>query len=84
MDPLKFPQANRRLIAPKGMEDCDDLHALAYNSGGGDLCFVSLWRPTWRERLSMLFFGKVWLGMIANFGHPPVWVRGVKSIFKED
>lgn len=45
---------------------------------------ISCWRPTWRERLSILIFGRVWLNLAtmkmppaALWGHRRGWVRSL-------
>lgn len=44
---------------------------------------VSLWKPTLKERISILIFGRVWLGVIGGINHPPVWLWGTKEFFVE-
>lgn len=36
--------------------------------------FVSCWKPTWRERLAILFGKPVWLG-VSGDNHPPVYIE---------
>ena len=38
-------------------------------------------KPTFRERLSILFFGKIWLSVFTGKTQPPVWLMGKKTIF---
>jgi hypothetical protein len=38
---------------------------------------------TWKERLSALFFGKVWLSVHSGHTQPPVWLMAEKEIFKQ-
>lgn len=66
MKPTDFPEANKTLTPPKGMENCENLRA-AYDGS----TWVSCWQPTWKERLAILFGNPVWL-FVASFGHPPV------------
>lgn len=42
---------------------------------------ISCWRPTFKERLSILLTGKVWLGVMSGKTQPPVFVSGI-SVFK--
>ena len=35
---------------------------------------ISCWRMTWRERLTVLFTGRVWLHVVGH--QPPVYVGG--------
>lgn len=39
-----------------------------------DIMFMSCWRPTWRERLWLLFGGVVRLWVVGD-GHPPVMLE---------
>ena len=48
--------------------DCYDLPAYRY---ANDNLFLTRWTLTWRERISALFGGSVWLWVRAS-GHPPV------------
>lgn len=80
MEPSKFKQANRVLTAPKGMtpEECGDLHVFS----DGQEC-ISLWKGSWRERLSFLFFGHLWLYVMSGQTQPPVALSVTREIFKE-
>ena len=80
MEPNKFPQANKDLVKPEGWtdEECGTLPV--YNDG--QQC-ISLWKMTWRERFSALFFGKVWLFVVSGNTQPPVLLLATKEIFKE-
>lgn len=80
MKPTKFSEQNKTLLKPEGMtdEECYPLPVFAHN----DDC-ISCWRPSWRERLSILFFGRVWLNVLGTRGtQPPVWVWGIRSPFE--
>lgn len=79
MTPIRFAEANRQLNAPAGMEEnVEPLHVWT----DGQLC-VSCWRPTWRERLSILFSGRVWLAVLAHGGtQPPVSLAGQNKYFE--
>lgn len=37
---------------------------------------VSCWKATFKERLNILFTGKVWLGALSGKTQPPVFVSG--------
>ncbi len=78
MKPIKFPEANKELVKPKGMtdEECGSLPVWS----DGQMC-VSLWKPTLRERLSILFYGRVWLAVLSGNTQPPVALDGIKTIF---
>lgn len=44
----------------------------------GEQC-VSLWRPSLRERLSVLLFGRVWLALLSGTTQPPACVVAAKE-----
>ena len=44
--------------------------------------YVSRWRPSWRERLSILFFGRVWLHVHAKKTHPACALTARRSYFE--
>jgi len=79
MEPIKFQQANKELLKPLGMtdEECGSLPIYT----DGKRC-ISLWKMTWRERLSALFFGKIWLSVHSGQTQPPVWLMAAKEIWK--
>lgn len=71
MEPSNFEQSNKILLKPEGWrdEDCMSLHVWT----DGKHC-VSLWRPTWRDRLRILFKGEIWLWIVSGGTQPPVAV----------
>lgn len=79
MKPISFPMANRNLLKPDGMTDeqCGSLPVWTNEQ----VC-VSLWKPTLRERLSILLFGRVWLTVHSGRTQPPVAMNGIKTMFK--
>lgn len=78
MEPINFEQANKNLLKPEGWTDeqCGSLPVYT----DGQVC-ISLWKMTWRERLSALFFGKVWLGVVGGQTQLPVWLMAANQIF---
>jgi len=78
--PQEFEQANRNLLKPEGMtdEECGSLPVFT----DGTQC-ISLWSMTWRERVSALFFGRIWLCVYSGQTQPPVWLMATKKIFGE-
>lgn len=64
----------------KVSNDVSGNHKLHYWSDGVQC--VSCWKPTLKERLSILINGKVWLGVKSGKTQPAVFVSGEKSIFK--
>ena len=73
MKPINFPQSTKVLQKPSTMSDneCSSLHV--WNDG--KQC-VSCWKPTFKERMNILFGGKVWLGVLSGKTQPPVFVSG--------
>ena len=73
MTPIDFPQSTKVLQKPSTMSDneCSSLHV--WNDG--KQC-VSCWKPTFKERMNILFGGKVWLGVLSGKTQPPVFVSG--------
>ena len=78
MEPINFKQANKNLLKPEGWTD-EECGSLPVHSDG-KVC-VSLWQMTWRERLSALFFGKVWLFVHSGQTQPPVGLTVTKEVF---
>lgn len=73
MKPIDFPQSTKVLQKPSTMSDneCSSLHV--WNDG--KQC-VSCWKPTFKERMNILFGGKVWLGVLSGKTQPSVFVSG--------
>jgi hypothetical protein len=80
MEPIEFEQANKNLLKPEGMsdEECGSLPVFT----DGKQC-ISLWKMTWGERLSALFFGKIWLFVHMGQTQPPVALMAAREIFGE-
>lgn len=71
MEPIEFPQMNSKLLAGD-IPNCDDLPVCKDGRR-----IVSIWRMSWREKLSALFFGTVFVSVLAPRTSPPiaVWVQ---------
>ena len=78
MEPIKFKQANKELLKPQGMTDEQCGSLLVFTDG--DEC-VSLWKMTWKERLSALLFGKVWVWVISGNTQPPISLWATREVF---
>lgn len=48
----------------------------------GEQC-LSCWRMTWRERVSALVFGKVWISVLTGKTQPPIFATAVKEYLHE-
>lgn len=83
MQPQDFAGSNYVFKAPPDMteEECGDLPVYATRDNELESSvFISCWRPSWRERLSLLFFGRVWLEVYSH-GQPPVAIWAGKELF---
>jgi hypothetical protein len=78
MNPIGFPEANKTLTKPASMTD-EECGPLEIFSGEGQC--ISCWRPSLRERLSVLFFGRVWLSIFSGETQPPVVVWAASEAF---
>lgn len=68
----EFSEANTKLLPPEGQEDrVYPLH-IWYDPDMG--LVISKWRMTWKERLSCLFQGHIWLH-VEGRTHPPVTIE---------
>jgi len=78
MKPIRFTQVNSVLAAPPDMtaEECGSLPVCT-----DDLVCWSCWKANWRERLSMLVFGKLWVGVHSGKTQPPITTIIMKDIF---
>lgn len=78
MKAVNFLQSTNILSNPKGLEGYRRLpvHFQAPQS-------VSKWKASWRERISILLFGTIFIGVYVNKieEQPPMWVQGKRNIF---
>lgn len=68
MTPIKFEGATVRWVEPPDWdhaEPCADLWT--FDDDGVE---ISCWRPSWRERLAIMFGSPVWLHVVGR--QPPV------------
>ncbi len=79
-EPNNFPEANRDLLKPDGMTD-EECGSLPVYTDGREC--VSLWRMSWRERLSALLFGRAWLFVLSGGTQPPVAMTVARTVFEE-
>lgn len=82
MMPRDFPEKTHELGPPPSLseEECGRLPVCT----DGKQC-VSCWTPSLRERLSILFFGRVWLCVMnGDETQPPVWLAGKRAIFRPE
>ena len=79
MKPIDFPQSTKVLQKPSTMTDKEC--ALLHVWNDGKQC-VSCWKPSFKERLNILFGGNVWLGVLSGKTQPPVFVSGERVFNK--
>lgn len=82
MMPIAFAQRTKTLAKPPSMtdEECGSLDVFEDHQSHA---LISCWRMTWRERLSALFFGRVWLWVMSGtVTQPPVSLQVSRNIFK--
>lgn len=58
------------------------IHAEVWVFTDTKMC-VSCWKLNWKERLSALFFGTIWLGILSGATQPPVWLDCTRTVFVE-
>lgn len=80
MKPIDFPQSTKVLQRPSSMteSECSPLHVWS----DGKQC-VSCWKPSFVERLKILFTGKVWIGVLSGGTQPPIFVSGEQVFAKQ-
>ncbi len=79
MTTIDFPEKTDTLQKPPSMTDEECSPLLVFRDG--TQC-ISCWRPSWRERLSILLFGRVWLYVVSGRTQPPVALEGKRAIFE--
>ena len=78
MKPIKFKEANKELQKPVDMtiEQCSPLHIIQT----GNIC-ISCWRVSFKEKLILLFSGKLWLTVRSGQTQPPVKITIDKPFY---
>ena len=78
MKPIKFEEANKNLLKPENMTD-EECSSLWVHTDGREC--ISCWKLSFKQRLSALFYGKVWLSVLSGYTQPPVWLDCRKTVF---
>lgn len=78
MKPVEFPQVNKTYEKPAGWTD-EQCSPLPTWTDGTQT--ISLWKMTWRERISALIFGRVWLFVVMEGAQPPVDLQAKRDVF---
>lgn len=71
MHPIKFPEANKTLIAPPGMENI----VSSVDAWADGQQAITLWKASWRERFEFLLRGRIWLSFMAHGTMPPAYLK---------
>lgn len=77
MKPIDFSQSTKVLQRPSTMTESECQSLPVWNDG--KQC-VSCWKLSFKERIKVLFHGKVWLGVLSGKTQPPVFLSG-ESVF---
>lgn len=79
MKPSDFKESTITLTRPDALSDlqCDSLKAWS----DGKQC-ITLWKPSFKERLSILLFGRVWLSVWGGNTQPPIWMDAQYTVFQ--
>ncbi len=80
MLPINFPEATK-VLGDNGYrsEAVTDIRSLPVWSDG-EQC-ISLWQMSWRERISALFFGRIWVHVLSGSKQPPIALSTDRNIF---
>lgn len=79
MKAQNFKESTHVLDKPQGLQDYGKLPIHFQKPQ----C-VSKWKVSWRERISILFFGNVFVGVYSDSPlQPPFWIKGKKTVFKK-
>jgi hypothetical protein len=79
MIPKNFEHSNKVLYPASGARYSDRVERVCQLPCWTDgEQVVSLWRPSWRERLSILLFGRVWLAVLSGSTQPPAALTGAR------
>jgi len=83
MKPSKFDESNKTL-QPSGAKYSESVTVVEplHVWTDGEQC-VSCWRMSWRERLSALLFGRVWIAALSGQTQPPLYAEVAKTYFRE-
>ena len=81
MTPRTFPEAEDTLTAPSDMTEADCGPLDVYRDEVNHRT-ISCWRPSWRERLAMLVYGRVWVYVHAGGStQPPIALSAARTVF---
>ena len=83
MKPVNFMHSNK-ILQPSGARYSENVTRVEplHIFTNGEQC-VSCWNMTWRERLSALIFGRVWVATLSGQTQPPLFVEAAKTYLRE-
>ena len=76
MQPIEFKEHTKTLTSPDSQPNIGPLHVWT----DGQEC-VSCWKMSWKERISALLFGKVWICILSGQTQPPIQAFSIKELF---
>jgi hypothetical protein len=81
MTPTEFNEQTTILGKPSGMSD-EECGSLPIFSDGNQT--ISCWKLSLKERLQILIFGKIWVGVVFGKTQPPIWLSSNKTVFQSE
>lgn len=72
MKPIAFPEQTKILNKPESMTE-EECGAMPVWNGDKQTC-ISCWRGGLRDRLTFLFTGKMYAGVLSGQTQPPIWL----------
>lgn len=83
MEPVRFRHFNKLLQPSKAKysENITGVDPLPIWTNG-EQC-ISCWRMSFRERLSALLFGHIWLAVLSGETQPPVCMQAARDYLEE-
>jgi hypothetical protein len=84
MKPISFKHQMKEL-QPSGKKYSDNVLSVEPLPvwTDGEQC-VTCWEMSWRERISALFFGRVWLAVLSGDTQPPVFISAELQYLAEN
>jgi hypothetical protein len=81
MSPTTFPQANKNLL-DNGYRSEIVTDMISLPVWTDDNICVSRWQMSWKERIQVLLFGKIWVYVASGSNQPPISLSTERNIFE--